>query len=769
MKKLILWSAVFTLLLLCSGCKDMKLDIQDLKDSFDMLEGTAIASMNEQISAISTSISDLHDVDKELQTVIGDLETKLADLQEEFDSLRLVDEHASQTLLNEIENHKTLIQSLQAKDAQLQNQISTLQSYVDTEFQKIADWAEATFATLEQYSAMQAEISAIKTLINKTKSDITEEYTTAIETAISNSETNMKAWVNTLLSQGYYTISDINGKVSALEALISDGDTNLQKQINDQKTAIQQAKADLINEYKQYINQAIAAGGIIDQAIASQVKKEQDALQSKIDIINERLESLEDRLGKLEEDFVNRIQSLKYISEYSDGRAKMSDFYKTTSLDFLISPSSQAKAVQNAWENNHDVVKAYLRCTKNPETKAISPAVPLVVVSVIGTADGILNVILKEDSTNPIDSNFFTGDRDAVVYVKVSDGNSDVFSDMVEVGSCIELSAYENLSPLVNGVYQTANCYIVSKSGAYKFKAYKGNSQELVGSYSNIHPIGDFHQAKVVWESLGDNGIPETIDLISYIDYEQDYLVFKTSNTFQEGNALISVHNNNGQILWSWHIWFTDSPQGYRNNIGTIMDRNLGATSSKQGDVYSLGLLYQWGRKDPFLGSSSVDSSNTASSTIEWPLPIRSEPSHGSIEYAILNPTTFIYSNDLNDDWYYTGSETVDKTRWVSSENAKTIYDPCPAGWRVPDYETLAGFDDGIYDSENHGMLYSDDSSSHTWFPSSGYRSGGLLDVGSSGWYWTASHSRCLNFSSSEYKFRSRIVSCGLSVRCQKE
>ena len=81
----------------------------------------------------------------------------------------------------------------------------------------------------------------------------------------------------------------------------------------------------------------------------------------------------------LKEDFVNRIQSLKYIPEYSDGKVQMSEVFKTISLDFLVSPSSQAKAVQQAWETNESVVSAYMRCTKNPETKAISPAIQLLV------------------------------------------------------------------------------------------------------------------------------------------------------------------------------------------------------------------------------------------------------------------------------------------------------------------------------------------------------------------------------------------------------
>lgn len=88
----------------------------------------------------------------------------------------------------------------------------------------------------------------------------------------------------------------------------------------------------------------------------------------------------------------------------------------------------------------------------------------------------------------------------------------------------------------------------------------------------------------------------------------------------------------------------TDKPeeQVYYNKAGTMMDRNLGATSAIPGDVGALGLLYQWGRKDPFLGSSSIRRNKEALSTISWPLPVVSTSNTGTIEYSITHPTTYI-------------------------------------------------------------------------------------------------------------------------------
>ena len=286
----------------------------------------------------------------------------------------------------------------------------------------------------------------------------------------------------------------------------------------------------------------------------------------------------------------------------------------------------------------------------------------------------------------------------------------------------------------------TANSYIVSASGAYKFCTVKGNSSESVGAVAS---------AEVLWESFGTDVTPNVGDLVKNAAYSEGYITFQTAETFKEGNAVIAAKDASGTILWSWHIWLTDEPEGqvYYNNAGTMMDRNLGATSATPGDVEALGLFYQWGRKDPFLGLSSISEAVEAISTITWPSAEKSNAIYGTIEYATANPTTFITSNDSNYDWYYTGSDSTDNTRWTTSETKKSIYDPCPVGWRVPDggkdgVWSRAGFEDTTYDSTNQGISFSISSPSTTWYPGSIYRhrnSGSLNHISCKGFYWSAS------------------------------
>ena len=255
---------------------------------------------------------------------------------------------------------------------------------------------------------------------------------------------------------------------------------------------------------------------------------------------------------------------------------------------------------------------------------------------------------------------------------------------------------------------------------------------------------------------------------------------------------MIAAKDADGNILWSWHIWFTDQPQShvYNNHAGTMMDRNLGATSATPGDVGALGLLYQWGRKDPFLGSSSIGVYTLAKSTITWSLAESTSSSVGTVDYVTSHPTTFVKgSSSTGDDWHYASR---DNTLWTTSDKAKSIYDPCPSGWRVPDggsngiWSKALGSsstlrDVSLYDSTKKGMNFSGKfgSASTIWYPASGCRydnDGGLYNGGNIGSYWSASpfsnNAYRLNFDSDGYVYPSNNYgnrAYGFSVRCTQE
>ena len=171
--------------------------------------------------------------------------------------------------------------------------------------------------------------------------------------------------------------------------------------------------------------------------------------------------------------------------------------------------------------------------------------------------------------------------------------------------------------------------------------------------------------------------------------------------------------------------------------------------------------------KDPFLGSSSISSSVKALSTGTW------ETSSTQITnaLAISNPTTF-----------FTGDNNIlPDGNWHSK---KTAYDPCPAGWRVPDggdngiWKT-AGFANTSFDSTNRGISFSISSPETTWYPASGYLNygGGVLsNSGYDGHYWSVTSSIFsyayyldFNYNGDVNPTSHYYLSHGYSVRCFQE
>lgn len=209
------------------------------------------------------------------------------------------------------------------------------------------------------------------------------------------------------------------------------------------------------------------------------------------------------------------------------------------------------------------------------------------------------------------------------------------------------------------------------------------------------------------------------------------------------------------------------------------MDRNLGATSATPGDVGALGLLYQWGRKDPFLATSSIENFAEVASTGAWS-QVSTSSSVGTVVHTIKNPTQFIVNPTAEcGDWHYANRNNE---LWSVS---KTIYDPCPKGWRVPEnvWATLKGvqsFHSFLIsgDINNKGFNFSNDfgNDSIIWYPSvmwREYSDGGNHDGGS---YWTSitndtyAFNMLISFIPESYHINSTWQrAAGKSIRCQKE
>ena len=104
---------------------------------------------------------------------------------------------------------------------------------------------------------------------------------------------------------------------------------------------------------------------------------------------------------------------------------------------------------------------------------------------------------------------------------------------------------------------------------------------------------------------------------------------------------------------------------------------------------------FQWGRKDPLISGR----------------PVMDHPGDAAAHFAsIRNPGSFIDKGTNCADWYAAESyEHQDSLLWGGAGGAKTVWDPCPAGWRVPRESDFEGVTESYADSfEKLGVLLPD-------------------------------------------------------------
>lgn len=255
---------------------------------------------------------------------------------------------------------------------------------------------------------------------------------------------------------------------------------------------------------------------------------------------------------------------------------------------------------------------------------------------------------------------------------------------------------------------ETANCYLASPGKVVAFSTqYKGNSKTV--------EVGDVAGVKLVWM--------DKVSLVKDVKYAVDEKMAVVWLGEEEGNALVAAVDDAGNVLWSWHLWVTDynpdataftTEANADGTTWTFMDRNLGALSADPSAGFAThGLIYQWGRKDPFPAPVSYteldenynyvsgkdgeatlyDIENNKLSKISSLTDV-----HGTVDLSVANPMTFyamtyIYTGELDEygdeirlndplsgDW----SDVSDDDRWGGVSMKKSMYDPCPPGWKVP-------------------------------------------------------------------------------------
>ena len=270
--------------------------------------------------------------------------------------------------------------------------------------------------------------------------------------------------------------------------------------------------------------------------------------------------------------------------------------------------------------------------------------------------------------------------------------------------------------------------------------------------------MGKATSAAVLWETYNTTDAVTAGTVVESAKIEDGKLVIEIPENARSGNAIVAVKNSSGTILWSWHIWVTDfnpdeTQQTYVSGA-VLMDRNLGAVSLNPGTMESFGLYYQWGRKDPFVINGYMVTA--PADAIKY---VDRDPNNDTIEQATKNPD--IVYNDAN--WGY---------RYDLWGKEKTIYDPCPAGWRVmdPDAWDKIGRISGCY--YGYFQVSSEYVTSTAYLPTAGRTDGdgNTYNCYEYGFYHTSNHDNdyYFHYSSNSVSPTNFGDDNQMSIRCQK-
>lgn len=309
----------------------------------------------------------------------------------------------------------------------------------------------------------------------------------------------------------------------------------------------------------------------------------------------------------------------------------------------------------------------------------------------------------------------------------------------------------------------TANCYLVNAAGYYSLPLVYGNAvkkgEQNAAAYTNTTSVTGNNILKTFVNHRGEGITSAYIykndgcqpkdaclvwqdekDLVTNIrlsDNGENLLFDVKKENIKQGNAVVAVRDNSGQIMWSWHIWVTDLKLGSgdidvtnsKKKTFTFMSQNIGTcsptTTSYEGRSVQIRFkqnetgitrvatiiqrpdeilsdpgnqpYYQFGRKDPMPPYNEKGDKTIYVTDDQY--KFTTEDSQRSLDWSIQNPNRYIAAG--NTDWCrqsYTNLWSANNNAYEKSTSPtddvgqKTIYDPSPVGYCVPPSGAFTGF-----------------------------------------------------------------------------
>ncbi len=288
----------------------------------------------------------------------------------------------------------------------------------------------------------------------------------------------------------------------------------------------------------------------------------------------------------------------------------------------------------------------------------------------------------------------------------------------------------------------TANCYLIHSPGNYVFSVATAGNGILPANctWDNIDAVyeggslfpddADMEDYDFDWlwvsgksfEGLSKEQLSEVFTLDFDRETREVYFNLKPGQINPSGNIVVALYSKDEQgnfkeIEWSWHIWLSDATAHHLRFANTrpsialdneewhILDRNLGAEAKGLG-MDAMGLYYQVGRKSPMIGPSSSATRQNSTNSSDWRWSTWANGRQQTlINTEVFGTTVASWRSNvtttaaLENDHHYpmwilkrdnsTASEPQNLYSWTHTSgeadtSTKTLYDPCPPGYKIP-------------------------------------------------------------------------------------
>lgn len=300
-----------------------------------------------------------------------------------------------------------------------------------------------------------------------------------------------------------------------------------------------------------------------------------------------------------------------------------------------------------------------------------------------------------------------------------------------------------------------ANCYMVTAPGKYFFKCGIPDGNGTIAKGASVKWVWAISGA---WATKEEASVEKLVKDITY-DSAKDEIQFTVPEDYTYGNVLIALLDADTKISYGWHIWLTNKVNTV--NIGGVefMDRNLGAggvlnvnDTDANAINNSVGLNYQWGRKDAHPGALGFVKADETTAFAEGSTP------YSVINTGIANVDTWkMAAYDLNPDLSKLMNAAQNPCTLVSSAANEAIFpacglnqwpaeaDPCPFGYHVPSREqfnklTGEGVEATSAKNEENNLIAAAIFNGSLVIPVCGYRNSSKAKAPIDGRYWSQDH-----------------------------